>query len=153
MLRTTTRASLTLGQAVAPVFTGASSDLTVTGCSFRCRPSPCGRLSRPRSTTAAPSRLDPISRQRTQPVQSWLAASTVGQGRDGSRVHLLPIDEGGAQLDPDGPWPHAADLQARLPATTITVMINVMATDGRLLRNRAAVHRFPARIRQIGAGS
>jgi hypothetical protein len=31
-------------------------------------------------------------------------------------------------------------------------MINV-ATDGRLLRNRADVHRFPARIRQIGAGS
>jgi hypothetical protein len=32
-----------------------------------CRPSPCGRLSRPRTTTAAPPRPDPIGRRWTQP--------------------------------------------------------------------------------------
>lgn len=37
----------------------ASSEMTVTCCSFRCRPSPCGRLSRPRSTTATPPHRHP----------------------------------------------------------------------------------------------
>ena len=34
---------------------------------YRCRPSPCDRLSRPRTTTAAPPRPDPIGRRWTQP--------------------------------------------------------------------------------------
>ncbi len=40
---------------------------------LRCRPSRCDRLSRPRSTTAAPPRPDPISRRWTQPQTTPLA--------------------------------------------------------------------------------
>jgi hypothetical protein len=38
----------------------------------RCPPSPCGRLSRPRTTTRAPPHLGLISRRRTCPPPSWL---------------------------------------------------------------------------------
>lgn len=63
---------------------------------------------------SAPSRPDQLT---THPARSSPAGyRTVERDRDGSRVHLSPIDEGGAQLDPGGPWPHAADLQARLPS-------------------------------------
>src|SRR3954451_11506456 len=37
----------------------------------RCRPSPCARLSRPRTTTAAPPRPGPLSRRRTDPLPTW----------------------------------------------------------------------------------
>src|SRR5207247_5229702 len=36
-----------------------------------CRPSPCGRLSRPPSTTAAPSPCQAIGRRRTCPPPCW----------------------------------------------------------------------------------
>ena len=67
---------------------------------------------------SAPSRPDQSTADPTR--SAWLAANTNGQGRDGSRVHLLPINEGGAQLYPGGLWPYAADLQARQSTTTIT---------------------------------
>ena len=38
----------------------------------RCPPSPCGRLSRPRTTTRAPPHLGLISRRRTCPPPPWL---------------------------------------------------------------------------------
>jgi len=45
----------------------------------RCRPWPCGRLSRPRTTTAAPSRPMTNSRRRACPPPAWTA------GREGGR--------------------------------------------------------------------
>src|SRR6266508_1151449 len=46
-----------------------------------CRPSPCGRLSRPPSTTAAPSPPTAPSRRRTCPPPVWLAGGKGGPGR------------------------------------------------------------------------
>ena len=40
---------------------------------IRCRPWPCDRLSRPRTTTTAPPRPGPISRRRTCPHPTWMA--------------------------------------------------------------------------------
>ena len=77
-------------------------------CSIRCRPSPCGRLSRPRSTTAAPPHHEPIGGQWTQPATPVGRASRKIRG--GSRVHVIPIDEGGTQLYPGSPRGYATDL-------------------------------------------
>jgi len=58
-----------------PGFPGGSFGITVSFPSrFRCRPSRCDRLSRPRSTTATPPRPDPIGRRWTQPQTAPLAA-------------------------------------------------------------------------------
>ena len=43
--------------------------ITVTSCSFRCRPSPGGRLSRPRSTTATPPHRHPSAGNAPIPAQ------------------------------------------------------------------------------------
>ena len=49
---------------------------------YRCRPSPCGRLSRPRSTTATPPRPDPFSRRWTYPSRPrWLRRHRSGRPR------------------------------------------------------------------------
>src|SRR5215216_5689044 len=52
--RTARKAPASLGHSAAPVFTGASSTMAVPPCQTRCRPSPGGQLSWPRSTTTAP---------------------------------------------------------------------------------------------------
>jgi hypothetical protein len=44
----------------------------------RCRPSPCDRLSRPRSTTAAPPLPDPIGRRWTQPNRTHAGSAAAG---------------------------------------------------------------------------
>jgi hypothetical protein len=44
----------------------------------RCRPWPCGRLSRPRTTTAAPSRPRTNNRRRVCPPPAWTAAGEGG---------------------------------------------------------------------------
>src|SRR5579859_3069881 len=71
----------------APGFPGASSGITSTSfylayCAAHCRPSPCGRLSRPRSTTAAPPRprLRPASRL-SAPCLPGREAGRNGHGR------------------------------------------------------------------------
>ena len=78
---------------VAPVFTDASSDITVTFCSFRCRPSPCGRLSRPRSTTTTPPHrhLRPATRlsPRGGTVRRWFPRSLLFGRR--ARRPALPL--------------------------------------------------------------
>lgn len=52
----------------APPFGDASSGIAASFPSRnRCRPSPCGRLSRPRSTTTAPPHPGPIGGRRAQP--------------------------------------------------------------------------------------
>jgi len=84
------------------VFTGGSFGIAVSFPSHhRCRPSPCDRLSRPPSTTAAPPLPHPIGRRWTQPP--FRAGSTAKrQSGEGSRVHCCSLDEGGVQLCPCG---------------------------------------------------
>ena len=54
---------------------------------YHCRPSPCDRLSRPRTTTTAPPHPWPVGRRCAQPgVPRWPRGP--GQTRGGSRVHL-----------------------------------------------------------------
>jgi hypothetical protein len=55
---------------------------------YHCRPSPCDRLSRTRTTTTAPSHPRPIGRRCAQPYRPrW--RRDPGQTQGGSRVHLL----------------------------------------------------------------
>jgi len=72
----------------APAFTGASFGIAASFPSRnRCRPSPCDRLSRPRTTTAAPPRPGPISRRWAQP--SYHTGCTAeGRTETVPRVHL-----------------------------------------------------------------
>ena len=65
-----------------------------------CPPSPCGRLSRPRTTTRATPHPDAISRRRAFPSPTWHVSGRVTPG--GSHVHLGPFDGVGAQLCPWG---------------------------------------------------
>jgi hypothetical protein len=73
----------------APPFGDASFGITASNPSrYHCRPSPCDRLSRPRSTTTAPPRPRPISRRSAQPY-GHAGCAAQGQTRNGSRVHSL----------------------------------------------------------------
>ena len=67
----------------------------------RCRPWPCGRLSRPRTTTAAPPHPGAHSRQRTCPPPAWPAG---GEGSTWAvpTFVLRSVDGGGGQLCPSG---------------------------------------------------
>ena len=69
----------------APPFSGASCGITASFPSrYRCRPSPCDRLSRPRTTTAAPPRPD----------RSAVGAPIPGPGRmpaAGSGTRAVPV--------------------------------------------------------------
>jgi hypothetical protein len=70
-------------------------------CCSRCRPSPCGRLSRPRSTTAAPPHPTPTAgvaparhpRRRARWTRQRRVLPTFAEDRSG---------RGGVQLHPDG---------------------------------------------------
>ena len=106
----------------SPIFTGASFGIT-TSCLrvIRCRPSPCARLSRPRTTTAAPPRPGPIGRRWTQPDRPrWQRGRRAGPGR--FPCSLLSLSGGGAQLCPaasprlrrsTSPWPPGDRTDAR----------------------------------------
>ena len=92
------------------------SALQLLAARNRCRPSPCDRLSRPRTTTAAPPRPGPIGRRWAQPAAPRRKRGQTGEDRDGSRVHCDSLDEGGARLCPaasprlprsTSPWPPA----------------------------------------------
>src|SRR5262249_38385148 len=50
-----------------------SPTLPVPSPRTRCRPSPCDRLSRSRTTTTAPPRPGPLGRRRTDPQPTWRA--------------------------------------------------------------------------------
>ena len=67
----------------------------------RCRPSPCDRLSRSRSTTAAPPRPGVNSGRCACPPPCW---SHGGEGDGGSfpTFTVVRYDRGGVQLYPDG---------------------------------------------------
>ena len=113
----------------------------------RCRPSPCGRLSRPRTTTAAPPRPGATSGRRTCPPPTWPARGAGG-------VRAVPtfaarsIDGRGVRLCPCGlatPTPQTFGAASR-PATLTGP--GVTRHPGGL----PGVHRDPAHIRQVGAG-
>jgi hypothetical protein len=75
--------------------------LPVLALRARCRPWPCGRLSRPRTTTAAPPHPGANSRQRTCPPPAWPAG---GEGSTWAvpTFVLRSVDGGGGQLCPSG---------------------------------------------------
>ena len=72
-----------------------------------------------------------------------------GKPQSGSRVHLIPINELGTQLYPDGPDEYATDLPHRLP----TPEKNQPGAGGRYAYHSAHAHRIPTHIRQIRVGS
>lgn len=86
----------------APIFTGASSHCTPSLQTY-CRPFPCVRLSRTRTTTA-PSLPRLSVGNDTYPSHPWLGCGK-GKSASGSRVHVFPIDEGGTWPGrPPGTW-------------------------------------------------
>ncbi len=110
--------------------------MTIPFCLTCCRPSPCDRLSRSLTTTTAPPRPGPIGRQRTQPPPPAPDVREMWWDRDGSRVHLLPHNESGAQLYPGGRREYAADFPPALSlpmgsvgtdATTATMVTRTAA--------------------------
>src|SRR5215217_7467612 len=84
-----------------------------------CRPSPCDRLSRPRTTTTAPPHPWPLSRRRADPPPV-LDAQPAGPAKDASHVHRAPVDGVGGQLCPCGIATSTPQtfLVASLPATS-----------------------------------
>jgi hypothetical protein len=100
ILRTAMPAVYGCGQDTAPVFTGASSDITFPPCLTRCRPSRCTRLSRARSTTAALSH--PRLRQASplSPHQPLRLRGARGTHADGSHVHCCPVNGLGTRALP-----------------------------------------------------
>jgi hypothetical protein len=120
-------------------------------CSFlpfcnRCRPSPCDRLSRPRSTTTAPPHPSPIGRRWTQPDPRTGSACS-GQNRGGSRVHCCSLVGGGALLCPSG-------IATATPQhfTMASRQSNVEPPrSSPTVRDRGRAPR-PAHIRQVRAG-
>ena len=79
----------------------AASSSSSSRCVSRCRPFPCDRLSRPRSSTAAPPRPGANSGRRACPPTGWLPA---GKGDAGSLPTFTGVhfDGVGAQLRPGG---------------------------------------------------
>ena len=56
-------------------------DIPVPALRTRWVPSPCGRLSRPRTTTGPPPHPRAISRRRALPLPAWLAGREATRGR------------------------------------------------------------------------
>jgi hypothetical protein len=69
----------------------------------RCPPSPCGRLSRPRTTTGTPPHLEAVSRRRTCPPPTWPAG---GEG-DPEMVPTFTADRSTGVVPSSSPaaWP------------------------------------------------
>jgi hypothetical protein len=110
----------------------------------RCRPSPCRRLSRPRTTTPAPPRPTPSADD--APARPHPGRMRGGRRRTVPTFTVEPVDEVGAQLCRCGlatPTPQAFDV-ASLPTTC--------CRPGSSPPRRAGARRFPAHIRQIRAG-
>jgi hypothetical protein len=69
------------GSATARRFHRRPPGLPVAALPTRCRPSPCDRLSRSRTTTAAPSPPSTIGRRRACPPPTWPAGGEGDPGR------------------------------------------------------------------------
>ena len=112
----------------------------------RWAPSPCRRLSRPRTTTGPPSRPEAISRQRACPSPPWLGGGKGGLGR-------FPRSP---RTDRRG-WRPAIPLQPRhgyaagIPRGLPTGARNRLRSR-RPQVLRSSVHCCPAHIHQIRAG-
>jgi hypothetical protein len=110
-----------------------------------CRPWPCGRLSRPWTTTAAPSHPKAISRRRTCPPPARPAG---GEGTPG-RFPRSPRSgrRGRCPAVPRQPrHGYAADLHRGLPA-------DESCRPSESTVHWAVVRCCPAHIHQVGAGS
>ena len=110
----------------------------------RWPPSPCGRLSRPRTTTGAPPHPGAISRRRTCPPTA-LAGRRGGRPRDGSHVHHAPVDGGGAQLCP-------CSLATATPQAFAVAPPAFGSRPESPTRAQVGVRCCPAHIHQVGAG-
>ncbi len=101
-----------------PVFTSAPPGIPASASLTHWPPSPCGRLSRPRTTTRPPPRPRPPAGSGPAPVPAWQARQ--GATPDGSHVHHAPIGGPGAQLvSRQHRHDYAADLHHGLPASAI----------------------------------
>ena len=113
----------------------------------RWTPSPCDRLSRPRTTTGPPSHPDGISRRRAFPPTSWLLA---GEGTAGMVPTFTPepFDGVGAQLCPCSlatATPQAFTVASR-PATSTSPGV----PSARTCEVRAATQPRSARFELVG---
>jgi hypothetical protein len=99
----------------------------------RCPPSPCGRLSRPPTTTGTPSPPSVISRRRACPPPAWLAS---GEGNPG-RVPTFTIDRSTRAVPSSSP---AASPQVRR-------RLSLWPPRRRVLRRRGVDHPAQGRSR------
>lgn len=116
------------------------SGVTATALRTCCLPSPCGRLSLPRTTMQAPP--PPAPSADDGPARQLAVG---GRRRRVPTFTLLPIDRLGARLCPCGlatPTPQIFGV-ASLPATS---------RPARKFPALAGARRSPAHIRQVGAG-
>jgi hypothetical protein len=112
----------------------------------RCPPSPCGRLSRPRTTTRAPSHPDINSRQRACPPPPWPGG---GEGNVGM-VPTFTTDRSTGSVPSYSPA--ASPRVRRRPSSWPPSPPIDMATRSRVT-NRPRVHCCPTQIHQVRAGS
>ena len=103
----------------------------------RCRPSPCDRLSRPRTTTTAPPH--PIA------ISGRCALPTTGDRRNGSHVRCRSVGGIGARLSPCG---HVATITQ--PLVAHRQRHEVLAADGRAATKSLAPRAPLRRPRSIG---
>jgi hypothetical protein len=114
-------------------------------------PFPCGRLSRPRSTTTAPPHpplsvgIEPIHRSRVWPTRS------LERQTNGSHVHCCSVDGLGTRLYPCGlamatPWTFtmASRTERNKPSRELPTTPEITGTAG--------AHRTPAHIHRVRAG-
>src|SRR4029450_13428481 len=113
----------------------------------RCRPSPCARLSRARTTTAAPAPPKAAGRRRACPPLAWLASGTGGP----ERVPTFPTHRLTGAVPSFSP---AASPHLRRRLSVWPPCQPHFAGVGVALRSpHACVHCCPAHIPQVGAGS
>jgi hypothetical protein len=86
--------------------------LAVPALRFCCLPSPCGRLSRPRTTTEAPPRSDAIGWQRACPPPTWTAG---GKGSLGT-VPVFTINRSTSEAPSFSPAALATGTPQTFPA-------------------------------------
>ena len=107
-----------------------SPTLPVLSLRTRCRPWPCDRLSRPRTTTTAPPRPDLLGRRRTDPPPTWM----VGQRDQPGTLPTFttsPVNGLGAQLCPCG-------ITTSTPQTFLVASLPATSTSTEVARHRRA---------------
>jgi hypothetical protein len=119
--------------------------LPATSLRTRCRPSPCTRLSRARTTTAAPPAPRPTAVGEPARHRPGRTAGRRPQKR--SHVPHLPVDGAVPSFPRQPRHTTAADLQRGLPAGP------PHRRRSRIAQPQACVHCCPAHIHQVGAGS